>query len=139
MGVDFGLRKIGIAIGQSITQTATPLTRVYAKNGEPDWNEFDRLVKQWQPEAFVVGKPIDMDGTPCDIYEAVQGFCEKLTARFQKPCFQMDERLSSFEAGQHIAAQQRPHKKAIERRKVIDSIAAKLILESWFRNPSINT
>ncbi|MBL6690080.1 MAG: Holliday junction resolvase RuvX [Pseudomonadales bacterium] len=122
MGFDFGTTKIGVAIGQKITGTATPIAIVPAKDGIPDWSILDKLMKEWQPEVFVVGLPINMDGTESDMSLAAQKFSRRLNGRYQKTAHLMDERLSTFEA------------KSFDDPDQLDAIAAKLILESWLAN-----
>lgn len=119
MAFDFGTTKIGVAIGQKITGTATPLGVVPAQDGIPDWPAIDKLMEEWQPEDFVVGHPINMDGTESDMSIAAEKFSRRLHGRYHKPAHLMDERLSTFEAKSYDDADQ------------VDAIAAKLILESW--------
>ncbi len=57
---DFGTKRIGVAVGQSITQTASPLKTVRNKNNKPDWNDIEQLIKEWQPDALIVGVPLNM-------------------------------------------------------------------------------
>jgi putative Holliday junction resolvase len=122
MGFDFGMKKIGIAIGQSITGTANPLIIITAKDGQPDWLALGKIVKQWQPEKFIVGLPINMDSTPSEMSSKAEKFARRLTGRYNIPHQTWDERLTSFEAREFADPD-----------KLIDAIAAKLILESYFR------
>jgi len=122
MAFDFGLSKIGIADGQAITKTATPIAVIKATDGIPGWPEIERLINEWQPELFVVGLPLNMDDSCSEMSNLAEKFGRKLTRRFHIPLEMMDERLTSFEAkqGKHPS-------------EPIDHIAAKLILESFFR------
>ncbi len=122
MAFDFGTTKIGVAIGQRITGTATPLAVVAAKDGIPDWQAIDKLMQEWQPEEFVVGLPINMDGTESDMSIAAGKFSRRLHGRYNKPAHLMDERLSTFEA------------KSFDHSDQVDATAAKLILESWLNS-----
>ena len=124
MAFDFGLRKIGVAVGQSVTGTATPVAIVKATEGLPDWVHLDKLVEEWQPSRLVVGLPLNMDGTTSDMSVHAEKFGRRLNGRFHIEVKVMDERLTSREA-REIA-----NKGAGE----VDDIAAKLILESYFRN-----
>jgi putative holliday junction resolvase len=126
---DFGMRHIGVAVGQKITKTATPLPILIAKSGTPNWQEIAALIKQWQPAAFVVGVPVHLDGRQQAITQAAKHFIEELREHFQLPVYSAEERLTTkdareriFESGGYKALQHEP----------IDSIAAKIILESWF-------
>ncbi len=119
MAFDFGTTRVGVAIGQRITGTATPLSVIAARDGIPDWAVIDRLVEEWQPEELVVGLPINMDGTESDMSVAAEKFSRRLHGRYHKPVHLMDERLSTFEA------------KSFDEPEQVDAIAARLILESW--------
>ncbi len=124
LGFDFGTKRIGVAYGQSITGTAQPLQTLNARDGIPDWQEIEKLVVQWRPTVFVVGLPFNMDDTESELLLRARKFGQRLEGRLHKPCYGMDERLSSFEArGQLLRG---------EADAQIDSLAAKLILESWF-------
>lgn len=131
LAFDFGTQNIGVAFGQSFTGTATPLKPLKARDGIPDWRQIASLIQKWQPDAFVVGVPINMDGSDNDITQRARKFQNRLEGRFHKPGYGMDERLSSFDAESRVFDDQRGAAKVS-----IDSLAAKLILESWFREPS---
>lgn len=60
---DFGLKRIGVAVGQAITKTATPMEFIAAKDGIPDWDCIERLIAKWRPEKIIVGIPLNMDET----------------------------------------------------------------------------
>ena len=129
LGFDFGTKKIGTAIGQLITKTATPLTTIYAKDGSPSWQEIDQLLKQWQPDALVVGTPLNMDGTEQPITLKVYSFIKKLKEKYNLPIFQVDERLTTASVKTDIF-----EKKGFKglKKYPIDNLAAKTILEDWF-------
>jgi putative Holliday junction resolvase len=119
MAFDFGTTKIGVAVGQKITGTATPVAVVKARDGIPQWLVIDRLVEEWQPTVLVVGLPINMDGTESDMSKAATRFSGRLHDRYGISIELMDERLSTFEAREFETPDQ------------LDAIAAKLILETW--------
>ena len=119
MAFDFGTTKIGVAVGQQITGTASPVAVVKARNGIPQWLAIDRLVEEWQPKVLVVGLPINMDGTESDMSKAAARFSRRLHGRYGIRIELMDERLSTFEA------------REFENPDQLDAIAAKLILETW--------
>ena len=119
MAFDFGTTKIGVAVGQKITGTATPVAVVKARDGIPQWLVIDRLVEEWQPTVLVVGLPINMDGTESDMSKAATRFSRRLHGRYGISIELMDERLSTFEAREFETPDQ------------LDAIAAKLILETW--------
>jgi putative Holliday junction resolvase len=128
---DFGTKTIGVAFGQSITQTATPLSDLKAKDGVPNWDQIKKIIDEWQPNLLVVGLPLNMDGSFSAISQRAKKFANRLHGRFGLPIAMADERLSSFEAKGEIIAQtgSRDFKK-----NNVDSLAAKIILESWFKS-----
>ena len=96
MSFDFGLKHIGIAVGQSVTQTARPLTTLSAKNGKPDWQKLDELMQTYRPAVFVVGLPLNMDGSVSDMSDRATLFAKTLAERITAPVYLADERLSSW-------------------------------------------
>ena len=118
IGFDFGTSKIGVAVGQKITASATPIGKVSATNGKPDWSQLDSIVDEWQPCLFVIGLPLNMDDSKNDITRAAERFAKRLLGRYKIPFEMMDERLSTFEARQGKAQD-------------VDAAAARLILETW--------
>ncbi len=130
LGFDFGLKRIGVAVGQTLTCSATPLDTLYAKNGVPEWNQIQKLIKEWQPTLLIVCIPLNMDDTEQAITHAAKQFAKELNTRFNLPISEVDERLSTkearqqiFDAGGYKALKETP----------IDSIAAVIILEQWLR------
>ena len=121
MGFDFGLARIGVAVGQRITRTASPVGVVAAKGGEPVWAELDALLKEWVPGELVVGLPLNMDSTMSEMASRANRFGEQLASRYSLPVAMMDERLSSFEAKSRAPDADAP----------LDALAASLILETW--------
>lgn len=126
---DFGMRHIGVAVGQVITKSATELNVLTAVDGVPNWNQVKDLIDTWQVDAFVIGLPLNMDGTEQPLTTTVKRFARKLHGRFNLPVFLQDERLSTKEAQR--LQKNTPAKKAATNRA--DSLAAKIILESWLR------
>jgi putative Holliday junction resolvase len=129
LGFDFGLKRIGVAVGQTVTETASVLSTLHAEKGEPNWQEVEKLLKEWKPHALVVGIPTNMDGTGQTITGAAKNFANALR-RFDLPVYEVDERLTTKEARQQLFAE--GGYRAIQAAQV-DSVAAKLILESWLR------
>ncbi|BFM50531.1 Holliday junction resolvase RuvX [Marinomonas sp. THO17] len=129
LGFDFGTTRIGVAIGQSLTGTAQPLSPVKAQDGIPNWQTIEKIFTEWQPDAVVVGLPLDMDGTENEMCLRARKFARRLHGRFNLPYHMMDERLSSYEAkGQVIADGGKRNFKE----NSVDGLAAKMILETWF-------
>ena len=129
IGFDFGAKSIGVAYGQSLTGTGRELAPLKAHDGVPNWQTVAELIKQWQPQQLVVGLPLNMDGSDSDLSQRAGKFGRRLKERFGLTVSYMDERLSSIEAKE--IAKQRGHTGDYSKQR-IDSIAARLILESWF-------
>jgi len=129
LGFDFGTSSIGVAIGQSITGTATPLTALRAKDGQPDWSQVERLLKEWQPDFVVVGLPLNMDGTEQPLTERARKFGQRLHGRFGIQVVYQDERLTTVAAKEYLF--DHGGYKQLKKGKV-DSAAAQLILEDYF-------
>ena len=128
MSFDYGTAKIGIAIGQSISSTAEPLTIIRAKDGIPNWSKITGLFESWRPNYFVVGLPYNLDGSDSKFLQRVLKFAQRLNGRFNIPTFGVDERLSSKAAAEKLKAGN--PKNCV--RKEIDDVAAQIILETWF-------
>ncbi|MCY4472842.1 MAG: Holliday junction resolvase RuvX [Kistimonas sp.] len=126
MGFDFGTRRIGVAVGQAVTRTATAAHLVPAKAGVPDWGFLSRIVEQWQPDAFIVGLALNEDGSDSDMSRQAHQFGRRLAARFHRNYHCVNEFLTSFEAEKQAQETGGPAS-----RKPVDAQAARLILESW--------
>lgn len=131
-GVDYGTRKIGIAVGQTLTTTAMGIAVIPVRNGEPEWKEFDALVQRWKPHAFVVGMPYNMDGSESEMTVQAQKFAQVLSERYQKPWHPMDERLSTRAAREISRDNAEMIGKRYNDKTKVDALAAQLLLESWF-------
>jgi putative pre-16S rRNA nuclease len=133
LAFDFGLRRIGVAVGQSITGSATPVGLINALDGVPDWPAIDRLIQDWRPDLLIVGLPYTMDGSEQEISRRVRCFAGDLEQRYSQPVHTVDERLSSHEAQARLK-ELRQQGRRRTRPGDIDCVAACVILESWFRN-----
>ena len=125
LGFDYGTKRIGVAVGQEITRTATGVVTLHAVNNKPDWSGIAHLLEEWQPVALVVGLPLNMDDSENPRTGLVRRFCNQLRERFKLPVHTMDERLSTIEA-QRLLAQS-----GSKRDRDSDKLAAQLILQSW--------
>ena len=130
LGFDFGIKNIGVAIGQYITCTASPLSLLKAKDGVPNWQEIATYITTWQPDVFVVGVPCNMDGSPSAMQARAEKFSHQLQKRFAIPWYPIDERLTSQEA--KSLAYAAGHTGNFSKNP-IDSLAAKILLESWMQ------
>ncbi|MBU0455604.1 MAG: Holliday junction resolvase RuvX [Pseudomonadota bacterium] len=135
MGFDFGTRSIGIAVGQSITKTAQPLTAVTAIGDQPNWRHIASIIDEWKPDALIVGIPLNMEGEPLSVTQKAQDFADQLRERFNKPVFEADERLTTKEARAVLFKEK--GFKGLEKSK-IDALSAMFILESWMRENLLN-
>ena len=130
MAFDFGTKNIGIAIGQEITKTASTFYSIHANDGLPNWVELDMIVKEWNPDLFVVGDPLNMDGTRSKIQDSSDKFSTALNKRYDIGIEKTDERLSSREAKERLEHIQMGIKDSRNKH----SISAQIILEDWFRS-----
>lgn len=119
---DYGEKRIGVAVGQTVTGTATPLETVRVINTKPDWGKITAIIRQWQPQGLIVGLPINMDDSRQPLTEAAEKFARQLNGRYHLPVYRADERLTTFEARDRTG-----------RSTGLDPVAAQVILESWLR------
>ena len=130
MAFDFGLKNIGIAIGQEITRTASTFYSLKATEGKPKWAELDRIIIDWKPGLFVVGDPFNMDGTRSKIQDLSDRFSDSLNKRYDIELKKLDERLTSREAKERLESLPIGTKDSSNKH----SISAQIILEDWFRS-----
>lgn len=132
LGIDFGFKRIGLATGQTITHSTTPLDTLANDRQQTNWSGLEQVIREWQPDAFVLGLPLNKDGSDHEVSKAVRRFAGELEQRYQKPVYLQDERLSSSEA-ETILNRQRAtgtRKKKVQKPD-IDKLAAALILQRW--------
>lgn len=132
LGFDFGYKRIGVAVGQSITAKAQPLKPLQAQQGIPRWTEVKQLIEEWNPQALVVGIPSCIDDKPLYTTDAAHRFANQLSDMFSLPIYRVDERLTTIEARSKLF-NQGGYKKL--QTVSVDSIAACLILEQWLQYP----
>lgn len=134
LGFDYGLRQVGVAIGQVVTRQARELCTLKVQDGIPRWHQIADLLKEWQPDVLVVGLPLNMDGTISEMSKRAEKFARRLHGRFNIPVYTHDERLTSFEAKEQYAH----HGHKGDYHKVpVDALAAALMLESWLSQYSL--
>jgi putative Holliday junction resolvase len=142
LAFDYGTKRIGVAVGQELTGSATALSTVRATDGKPDWDAITKLIEQWQPDEVVVGLPLNMDGSECELSRRAQRFGNQLHGRYNLRAHFMDERLSSMQAEEELREYSpSPGKTRGKSRKTqaadIDKLAAKIILESWLLHEKV--
>lgn len=127
LAFDFGTSHIGVAAGQTVTASATPLAPLKARDGVPDWEQVAALLAEWRPAAVVVGLPLNMDDSESELSRRARRFANRVHGRFGLEVVLHDERLSSAEARGRLA----PGDPERRRGGRIDSLAAVVILESY--------
>ena len=132
MAFDFGTQKMGMAVGQALIESATPLALFPMKDGIPQGENLLKIIKQHQPQLFLVGLPLNMDDSESELSTRARKFARRLRHQSNINTLMVDERLTTREARDeldHYQAQGRGKKLAA------DSLAAALLIESWYREP----
>jgi putative Holliday junction resolvase len=132
LGFDFGFRRIGVAVGQATTCTASSLETV-SHGQKPDWSAIDRLVKEWKPAAMLVGLPLGPEGDETDMSKAARQFGAALGKRYSLDVFYADERLSSRAAEDRFAQMRASGSARRKDSARLDAMAAQVILENWLQ------
>jgi putative Holliday junction resolvase len=127
IGFDFGSRRIGVAVGETTTRIASPLGAIEGEANEVRFEAIGRIVEEWHPKGFVVGRPKHSDGSEHEVARLAEKFGRRLEARYNVPVMYVDETLTSAEAEASLkATRTRPGSKAD-----VDALAATLILQSF--------
>jgi putative Holliday junction resolvase len=132
LGFDYGARRIGVAAGQAFTGTAQALAVVGNGANGPDWVRLEALVKDWNPEAFVIGRALTEAGEEQAVSRAAGAFAKRLAQRFGRPVHAQDERLSSREADQRFALARRMGTRRARDASQLDALAAQIIVEDFY-------
>jgi putative Holliday junction resolvase len=128
LGFDFGKKRIGIATGQTITHSATPCKTITSIAGNPDWPAIESEIRQWKPQALIVGMPYHTDGSENEMTAATRQFCYELEKRFKLPVIEVNEALSSNEAEEILKENLKINK---QNKHEIDRMAAAIIVQRW--------
>lgn len=132
LAFDFGTRRIGVAVGQTLTGSATAVGALPCRHGAPDWAAVDTCIAQWAPARLLVGLPYNMDGSDTTTTDACRDFGAQLAARTGLPVEHVDERLTSNAAYDELRDERRSGARARRiRPEDIDANAARLILATW--------
>lgn len=132
LGFDYGEKRIGIAVGQTLTSSARPLATVRVIGNRPDWDSIDRLMQSWRPTQIIVGLPTKTDGSEHPLTPSIHRFADELQKRYDLKVSLVNEYLSSHEAAKiaNIAGRNAtPHSQ--EGKERLDRISAQVILETW--------
>lgn len=129
LGIDFGTKRIGIALGQTFTQSAKPLTTL--PNNSQLWQSLDTIIQEWHIGQIIVGLPLGMDGKEHEMTRQVKNFAKKVQHHTGLPVTFMDERLSSYEAERQFQSLREAQLSKAKNKSQIDAMAAQVILQSW--------
>ena len=131
LAFDFGTKSIGVAVGQEVTGTASPLAALKARDGIPDWQQIAALYEGWQPHLVVVGLPLNIDGSEQEMTQRAKKFANRLHGRFKVAVETCDERLTTTDA-KSMLFELGGYKKLTKDK--IDSVSACVIFTSWIES-----
>ena len=120
---DYGEKKIGVAVGQTSTNTSSPLKVIFNNHGKVNWDEINSLLNEWNPNLIIVGKPLNMDGTESEVMKKVDKFYNNLMKIYKARYEYVDERLTTFEAKEILKD---------NKAELVDANAAKILIDNWF-------
>ncbi len=120
---DYGEKKIGVAVGQTSTNTSSPLQIIFNKDNKTNWISISSLLDEWKPDLILLGKPLNMDGSDSDIMKKVDKFYKELKSIYDADIEFVDERLTTFEAREILKD---------EKHDNVDAHAAKILIDNWF-------
>ena len=139
LGFDVGARRIGIAVGNCISMSAREVGVLDVFDNQIDWPSLNRWIKEWMPQALVVGDPQTLDGGDQASRQRARKFAIEIGKRYQLPVEQIDERNSSIEAAQRFAQARRAGTKKRHQAANLDALAAVIIVERWLNEPAART
>jgi putative Holliday junction resolvase len=120
---DYGEKKIGVAVGQTSTNTSSPLQIIFNKDNKINWVSISSLLDEWKPDLILLGKPLNMDGSESEIMKKVDKFYKQLKSIYDADIEFVDERLTTFEAREILKD---------EKQDNVDAHAAKILIDNWF-------
>lgn len=129
LAFDFGEKRIGVAMGESVLRIAHPLTTIASEVNDVRFGAIEKLIAEWRPTQLVVGLPLHMDGAEHEMTQRCRRFARQLEGRFRLPVALRDERLTSAAAEDMLAEQGR---RGRQHKHLIDQVAAQQILQAWF-------
>lgn len=130
---DFGLKRTGVAIGNTLMGSSTPECTLTGKNDQPDWQGISKLIDAWHPSQIVVGLPVELDGSESPLNKRIVRFCNQLNGRYNLPVDQENEQFTSIEAAERLKQLRQSGRKKKVQKEEVDKIAASIILENWMR------
>ena len=120
---DYGEKKIGVAVGQTSTNTSSPLQIIFNKDNKTNWISISSLLDEWKPDLILLGKPLNMDGSESEIMKKIDKFYKELKSIYDADIEFVDERLTTFEARTILKG---------EKHINVDAHAAKILIDNWF-------
>ena len=120
---DYGEKKIGVAVGQTSTNTSSPLQIIFNKDNKTNWISISSLLDEWKPDLILLGKPLNMDGSESEMMKKVDKFYKELKSIYDADIEFVDERLTTFEAREILKD---------EKHDNVDAHAAKILIDNWF-------
>ncbi len=136
LAFDFGTQKIGVAVGQELTQSSSALPLLRSRDERPDWEGITQLMESWQPDALVVGIPLNMDGSENEMTRRAKRFANRLAGRYHLPVYSADERLTTREAARDCYDPKNRRGRKRKGHMEVDSVAAQIILETFYSQPA---
>lgn len=131
LGFDVGSKRIGVAVGNTLTRSARALAMIDVRADGPDWTALDRLIADWRPQRLIVGEPLTLDGKSQPATRAARRFAHEAAKRFALPATLVDERSSSREADRVFSEQRRSGQARRRDAAMLDAVAAQVIVERW--------
>ena len=120
---DYGEKKIGVAVGQTATNTSSPLQIIFNKENNINWVSISSILDEWKPDLILIGKPLNMDGSESEMMKKINKFYIKLKSIYDADIEFVDERLTTFEARIILKG---------EKQINVDAHAAKILIDNWF-------
>lgn len=134
LAFDFGIKRIGVAVGNTISFSTQPLVTLHGEKNEQRFAEIEKLIQEWQPSALVVGLPCNDDGSPHEMTRLCRRFANRLKGRFNLPTILVDERYTSASASSHL---NEIGVRGIRQKPLLDQVAAQHILQAYFDEPKM--
>jgi putative Holliday junction resolvase len=136
LAFDFGEKRIGVAVGNSISKTAQPLLTIQDERNAQRFAAIAGLIAEWQPAALVVGLPCNDDGSPHELTRLCRRFANRLKGRFGLPVIMVDERYTSAAASMRLS---QAGIRGIRQKPLLDQVAAQEILQAYWEEPAAGT
>lgn len=131
---DFGLKRTGVAVGNTLTGSASPECTLQSRDEKPDWEGISKLFNEWKPAQIIVGMPTELDGTDNPLKKRIERFCNQINGRYNLPVEQENEQFTSIEAAERLKQLRQSGRKQKVTKEDVDKIAASIILENWMEN-----